>query len=146
MSGNVKTKQVLVQVSNGVSILEDEDAGDVCYGVAKLHNTRYGVLKIRRLINILRKCSVERAFGILSVLRTRLKGALIVEKTMKTAVNNYNQARAKKGGVAKAASELKIRAIFADGGPIMKRARPRSHGRAFSIHKALSHLTIVVSD
>ena len=141
-----KIKQVLVRVANGVSILENEGTDNVCYGVAKLCNTRYGVLKMRRLINILRNGSVERAFGILSVLHTKLKGALIVEKTMKTAVNNYNQARAKKGGIAKAASELKIRAIFADGGPIIKRARPRSHGRAFSIHKALSHLTIVVSD
>jgi large subunit ribosomal protein L22 len=141
-----KTKQVLVRVANGVRILENEDAGDVCYGVAVLRNTRYGVLKMRRLINVLRNGSVERAFCLLSVIRTKLKGALIVEKTMKTAVNNYNQARAKKGGTAKAASELKIRAIFADGGPIIKRARPRSHGRAFSIHKSLSHLTIVVSD
>jgi large subunit ribosomal protein L22 len=145
-SKNPKAKQILIRVSNGVSILENEDASDVCYGVAKLCNTRYGVNKMRRLINILRKCSVERAFAILSVLRTRLKGAPIVEKTMKTAVNNYNQARTKKGGMAKAASELKIRAIFADGGPIIKRARPHSHGRAFPIHKSLSHLTIVVSD
>jgi len=137
---------VLVKVSNGVEILEKEDAGDICYGVAQLRNTRYGVLKMRRLIDILRESSVERAFGILSVMRTKLKGAAIAEKTMKTAVNNYNQARAKKGGVAKPASELKIRAIFADGGPIIKRARPHSHGRAFPIHKSLSHLTIVVSD
>jgi len=137
---------VLVRVSNGVEILEKEDAGNICYGVAQLRNTRYGVLKMRRLIDILRGSSVERAFGILSVMRTKLKGAAIAEKTMKTAVNNYNQARAKKGGVAKPASELKIRAIFADGGPIIKRARPHSHGRAFPIHKSLSHLTIVVSD
>jgi len=146
MSDNVKIKQVLVRVANSVRILENENAGDICYGVAKLRNTRYGVLKMRRLIDILRGKTVEKTFGILSVMRTKLKGALIVEKTLKTAVNNYNQARAKKGGIAKAASELKIRAIFADGGPIIKRARPRSHGRAFSIHKALSHLTIVVSD
>ena len=137
---------VLVRVSNGVEILEKEDAGDICYGVAKLRNTRYGVLKMRRLIDILRESSVEKAFGILSVMSTKLKGAAIAEKTMKTAVNNYNQARAKKGGVAKSAAELKIRAIFADGGPIIKRARPHSHGRAFPIHKSLSHLTIVVSD
>ena len=137
---------VLVRVSNGVEILEKEDAGDICYGVAQLHNTRYGVLKMRRLIDILRGSSVERAFGILSVMRTKLKGAAIAEKTMKTAVNNYNQARSKKGGLAKSAAELKIRAIFADGGPIIKRARPHSHGRAFPIHKSLSHLTIVVSD
>ncbi len=140
------SKQVLVQVASGVSILENEDAGDIRYGVATLRNTRYGVLKMRRLIDVLRNGSVEKAFGILSVLRTKLKGALIVEKTMKTAVNNYNQACIKKGGTAKSPSELKIRAIFADGGPIIKRARPRSHGRAFSIHKSLSHLTIVVSD
>jgi large subunit ribosomal protein L22 len=146
MNESVKTKQILVRVSNGVHILEDETATDVCYGVAKLKNVRYGVLKLRRLIKILRGGSVEKAFAILSVMGNRLKGALIVEKTLKTAVNNYGQARSKKGGTAKAASELKIKAIFADGGPIIKRARPHSHGRAFPIHKALSHLTIVVSD
>lgn len=146
MSDKVKAKQVLVQVSSGVYILEQETATDVCYGIAKLTNVRYGVLKMRRLINILRGSSVERSFAILAVMKTKLKGALIVEKTMKTAVNNYGQARAKKGGTAKAAGELKIRAIFADGGPIIKRARPHSHGRAFPIHKSLSHLTIVVSD
>ncbi|MDR2731625.1 MAG: hypothetical protein LBB36_00220 [Fibromonadaceae bacterium] len=146
MSEKVKIKQTLVRVANGVSILENVDAEGICYGVAILRNTRYGVNKMRRLINILRGGSVERAFAILSVMRTKLKGALIVEKTMKTAVNNYGQARAKKGGLAKSASELKIRAIFADGGPIIKRARPHSHGRAFPIHKSLSHLTIVVSD
>jgi len=55
---------VFVKVSNGVEILEKEDAGDICYGVAQLRNTRYGVLKMRRLIDILRGSSVERAFGI----------------------------------------------------------------------------------
>jgi large subunit ribosomal protein L22 len=136
----------LVQVAVGVSILEDAEAANVCYGVAKLRNVRYGVLKIRRLIDILRESSVERAFAILLVMNTRLKGASIVEKTIKTAVNNYNQNRAKKGGAVKSAGELKIRAIFADGGPIIKRARAHSHGRAFPIHKSLSHLTVVVSD
>ena len=42
--------------------------------------------------------------------------------------------------------KLSIKTIFADGGPIMKRIRPRSQGRAFRIEKPMSHLTVVVSD
>jgi ribosomal protein L22 len=38
--------------------------------------------------------------------------------------------------------ELKVLAVFADEGPTIKRFRPRAMGRATSIHKRTSHLTI----
>ena len=37
-----------------------------------------------------------------------------------------------------------VKRAFVDGGPIMKRFRPRSMGRANRIRKRTSHLTIVV--
>lgn len=38
-----------------------------------------------------------------------------------------------------------IHEAYANQGPILKRMRPRAKGRAFSIQKKLSHLTIVIS-
>jgi len=40
--------------------------------------------------------------------------------------------------------ELKVHAVIADGGPILKRIRARAQGRAYRILKRTSHLTIVL--
>lgn len=40
---------------------------------------------------------------------------------------------------------LVISAAFVDGGPTLKRFRPRARGRAFRINKRTSHITIEVS-
>ncbi len=42
------------------------------------------------------------------------------------------------------ADELVIVAAIADEGPTIKRFRPRAQGRAFPIHKPMTHVTIVV--
>ena len=42
------------------------------------------------------------------------------------------------------ADDLVIVAAIADEGPTIKRFRPRAQGRAFPIHKPMSHITIVL--
>ena len=42
------------------------------------------------------------------------------------------------------ADDLVIVDAIADEGPIIKRFRPRAQGRAFPIHKPMTHITIVV--
>ena len=37
-----------------------------------------------------------------------------------------------------------VKAAIADEGPTIKRFRPRAQGRAFPIHKPMTHVTIVV--
>ena len=41
---------------------------------------------------------------------------------------------------------LYIKKAFVDGGPTMKRWRPRAMGRAFIIRKRTSHITVVVDE
>ena len=42
------------------------------------------------------------------------------------------------------ADDLVVIAAIADEGPTIKRFRPRAQGRAFPIHKPMTHVTIVV--
>lgn len=109
---------------------------------AKVKNIRYGVRKLRLVADLMRGKTVDQAFALLSVLRNKKKGALIVENALKSAVANFKQ----KAPGAVTTEELKISAIMADGGMIMKRMRPRSHGSADRLAKPMSHLTVVVAD
>ena len=110
--------------------------------IAKVKNVRYGVRKLRQVVDLMRGKSVAEAFAMLSILRTQKKGAIVVENALKSAVANFKQ----QSPVAVTAEELKVVKIFADGGTIMKRIHPRSQGRAFRIEKPLSHLTVVVAN
>jgi large subunit ribosomal protein L22 len=44
------------------------------------------------------------------------------------------------------ADELFVVDARADEGPTIKRWRPRAQGRAFPIHKPMTHITVVVGD
>jgi large subunit ribosomal protein L22 len=63
----------------------------------------------------------------------------MVRKVVLSAVANAAQM----GGVEP--ESLVVHQAFADDGPIMKRWRPRSMGRAFPILKRTSHLSVVVA-
>ena len=95
--------------------------------VAKVKNVRYGVRKLRRVVDLVRGKSVDEAFAMLSILHTQTKGAPLVENALKSAVANFKQ---------KSATPVTI----------MKRIHPRSQGRAFRIEKPLSHITVVVAN
>ena len=45
-----------------------------------------------------------------------------------------------------AAEDLVVIDAVADEGPTIKRFRPRAQGRAFPIHKPMTHITIIVAD
>lgn len=44
------------------------------------------------------------------------------------------------------AEDLFVAAAVADEGPTIKRWRPRAQGRAFPIHKPMTHITVVVEN
>jgi len=45
-----------------------------------------------------------------------------------------------------APEDLVVVAATADEGPTIKRIRPRAQGRAFAIHKPMTHITVVLED
>ena len=62
--------------------------------------------------------------------------ARVLRSATANAENNHNLS----------AEDLVVADAIADEGPTIKRWRPRAQGRAFPIHKAMTHITIVVSD
>jgi len=62
--------------------------------------------------------------------------ARVLKSATANAENNHNLA----------AEDLVVIDAVADEGPTIKRFRPRAQGRAFPIHKPMTHITIVVAD
>ena len=93
--------------------------------------------KVRLVLDAVRRKPVGEAFSILANLKK--KAARIVAKTLKSAVAN-----AKKKELDE--NRLFVRLAFADGGPTLKRYLPRAMGRADTILKRTSHVTVVVEE
>ena len=62
--------------------------------------------------------------------------AKVLKSAAANAENNHNLS----------AEELVVADAIADEGPTIKRFKPRAQGRAFPIHKPMTHITIVVAD
>ena len=62
--------------------------------------------------------------------------ARVLKSATANAENNHNLS----------AEDLVIVDAIADEGPTIKRFQPRAQGRAFPIHKPMTHITIVVAD
>jgi large subunit ribosomal protein L22 len=62
--------------------------------------------------------------------------AAVLKSATANAENNHNLS----------AEDLVVVEAHADEGPTVKRWRPRAQGRAFPIHKPMTHITIVVAD
>lgn len=68
------------------------------------------------------------------------KGATLIAKALKSAVANAEHNYNAEG------DNLFIKSILIDGGPSLKRFRPRSRGMVSHILKRTSHITVIVSD
>jgi large subunit ribosomal protein L22 len=98
---------------------------------------------MRLVVDLIRGRSVEDALVILQA--TRKKASQMVEKTLRSAVANaLFTGEEDEIGPRHSVDDLEVKRAWVDGGPIMKRFRPRSMGRANRIRKRSCHLTIVV--
>lgn len=106
--------------------------------VAKTKFVRISPRKARPYATLIRGMSVEKALVQLSY--TRAKGAKLLKKTLVSAIAN---AETRYDGLQR--RDLVIKGIWVDGGPVMKRAKPKSRGGRVPILKRMSHFTIVVA-
>jgi len=94
--------------------------------------------KVQLILDLIRGKAVGDAIAILR--HTPKSSSPVVEKLLNSAIanaeNNYSMDP----------NKLVISQAYANQGPTIKRFRPRAMGRASSIHKRTSHITIVVSE
>jgi large subunit ribosomal protein L22 len=93
--------------------------------------------KVRRVLDQIRGRSYREALIILEFMPYRACEPII--KVLRSAVANaeHNQ------GLNP--TDLVISKAFADGGPTLKRYRPRAQGRAYQIRKRTCHITVAVA-
>ncbi len=106
--------------------------------VAKLRFARISAQKGRLVADQIRGLPVEQALNLLMF--SNKKGAAMMKKVLDSAVAN---AENNEGADI---DELKVKAVWVDEGPTMKRIRARAKGRAARILKRTSHITVTVAD
>jgi large subunit ribosomal protein L22 len=105
---------------------------------AQLKYFRQGPRKARLIADMIRGRNVDRAVNMLSVLNK--KGARAVLKLLLSAMANAKHNHAVTG------TNLRIKSITVDGGPVLKRWLPRAHGRATPIRERTSHIKLVLEE
>jgi len=105
---------------------------------AKLKHARISPQKCRLVADQVRGLPVERALEVLSF--STKKAADIIKKVLESAIAN---AEHNEGADI---DELKVKTIFIDQGPTMRRWRARAKGRVNHIIKRTSHITVLVGE
>ena len=108
---------------------------------AKARYVRISPRKMRQVASLIKGKDVEEA---LNVLHFTLKAASThVEKTIRSAAANAINVA---GSTRLKVEHLYVKDIQVDGGPTLKRFRPRAMGRATRILKRTSHLSVVLEE
>ena len=97
---------------------------------------RISSIKTRRVLNQIRGHSYLEALTMLKIMPYRACGPIwqVLNSAASNAENNY--------GLTK--ENLKIKEIFANQGPVLRRFRPRAQGRGFQIRKPTCHITVIL--
>jgi len=106
--------------------------------VAKAKYVRISPRKARLVADAIRGMKVEEALNKLKF--TPKKAAGIFSKVLDSAVANAGQ----RPDID--VDRLYVKRAYVDGGPTMKRWRPRAMGRAYIIRKRTSHITVVLDE
>ncbi len=94
--------------------------------------------KARLVADIVRGMGVDKAITTLRFMPK--KGAGIIQKVLESAIANATQ------DDQADVDNLYIKKIMIDGGPSLKRIRPRAMGRATGIIKRTSHVTVIIDE
>ncbi|BAC24694.1 rplV [Wigglesworthia glossinidia endosymbiont of Glossina brevipalpis] len=93
--------------------------------------------KVRLVADLIRGCDASRAMEILNF--SNKKAARLIKKILKSAISNAEHNEGEN------IENLKIKTIYVNPGPSIKRIMPRAKGRSDRILKRTSHITIVLS-
>ena len=105
---------------------------------AILRFVRVSPQKARLVADQVRGLPVDKPLSTLKF--SNRKAADIIYKVLESAIANAEN------NLGADVDELKVKEIFVDGGPTMKRIKPRAKGRADRVLKRTSHITIRVAD
>jgi len=107
--------------------------------IARKRFIRQSPYKIRYVLKTVKGLKVEDAINKLSL--TNKKASIYIKEVLKASISNMMD---KDSNVN--SDNLFIKTAYVDEGPAMKRFRPAAMGRATSIRKRTSHLTIIISN
>ena len=105
--------------------------------IVKVKYIKQSPKKIRFVLNEIRGEKVTSALNKLENLNK--KAAVFISKAIKSGLSNL-----KSGDISN--DNFFIKEAYVGQGPVMKRFRPAAMGRATSIRKRTSHLTIIISN
>lgn len=106
--------------------------------IAQYRYARSSSQKIRLVANLIRGKQVAKALEILTY--TNKKSSYLIKKVLESAIANAEHNNNKDIDV------LKIKKIFIDVGPSIKRIKSRAKGRVNHILKRTSHITIILDN
>jgi large subunit ribosomal protein L22 len=110
---------------------------------AKLRFARITPRKLRYVVDLIRGKDYNSAIAILRIVAKR--GAYFVRKVLKSAMDNATSIIREKN-LDIDVDKLHVVKAWVDQGPMFRRWRPASMGRAVQIRKRTSHLTIVLEE
>ena len=108
---------------------------------ATARQIRGSARKIRQIADMIRGRSVQDALNILQFVQKAC--ARPMEKTVRSAAANAINTGDEQ---SRDIEDLKIKTVFVDGGPVMKRINYGPRGSASTIRKRTSHITVIVGD
>lgn len=104
---------------------------------AVLRLARVSPQKARLVADMIRGEDVDSA--LIKLKYTRKKSARLLEKLVDSAVANAQQKNSSWD-----VDTLRVKTVFVDQGPTLRRFRPRARGMAYRIHKKTSHITVIL--
>ena len=101
---------------------------------------RQSPFKVRKTLDSVKGMNVDNALSYLHF--SKEKAATVIEKTIRSAVSNLMNANE---NLSIDQNFLIVKEAYVNGGPVMKRFRAASMGRASRLRRPTSHLTIVIT-
>lgn len=97
--------------------------------------------KVRMAADLVRGKDLETALNLLHY--SNKKAGMLIEKVIRSAAANLMNME---GGSKLTPEDLYVKSIWVDGGPMVKRYRAGSMGRASIIRRRFSHVNVVVAE